>query len=151
MTIPLMHYLQTISNDARVRHGLTIAMMLCALAALGSYSRGALLAIAAMGCFLWLKSQHKLRIGLLLLLAVPPAIAFMPDKWTERMDTINTLRGGWLRSGAFQCLVDGVQPGQGSAYFGGGFEVITPELFQRYAPNPDRPACCAQHLFSGAG
>ena len=89
MTIPLMHYLQTISNDTRVRHGLTIAMILCALAALGSYSRGALLAIAAMGFFLWFKSQHKLRIGLLLLLAVPPAVAYMPDKWAERMDTIN--------------------------------------------------------------
>ena len=89
MTIPLMHYLQTISPKPWVRHSLTAAMMLCALAALGSYSRGAFLAIAAMVAFLWLKSQHKVRMGALFMLAIPPALAFMPAQWTERMDTIN--------------------------------------------------------------
>jgi putative inorganic carbon (hco3(-)) transporter len=137
VTIPLMHFLQTISNDARVRHGLTIAMILCALAALGSYSRGALLAIAAMGCFLWFKSKHKLRIGLLLLLAVPPAIAFMPDKWTERMDTINNYEEDGSVQGRFNAWWMAYNLAKDRPILGGGFEVITPELFQRYAPNPE--------------
>ena len=46
-----MHYLQMVSQNVWVRHGLTAAMVLCAFAALGSYSRGALLAIAAMPYF----------------------------------------------------------------------------------------------------
>jgi probable O-glycosylation ligase (exosortase A-associated) len=135
MTIPLMHYLQTISNDMRVRHGLTIAMILCALAALGSYSRGALLAIAAMGLFLWLKSQHKLRIGLLLLLAVPPAVAYMPEKWAERMDTINTYEEDGSVQGRFNAWWMAYNLAKDRP-IGGGFEIITPELFSLYAPNP---------------
>jgi len=136
VTIPLMHFLQTISNDARVRHGLTIAMILCALAALGSYSRGALLAIAAMGCFLWFKSKHKLRIGLLLLLAVPPAIAFMPSQWAERMDTINNYEEDGSVQGRFNAWWMAYNLVKDRPLTGGGFEIITPELFQRYAPNP---------------
>jgi probable O-glycosylation ligase (exosortase A-associated) len=137
MTIPLMHYLQTIAKDARVRHGLTIAMVLCALAALGSYSRGALLAIAAMGCFLWLKSRHRLRIGLLLLIAIPPAIAFMPEKWTQRMDTINTYEEDESVQGRFNAWWMAYNLAKDRPILGGGFEVITPELFQLYAPDPE--------------
>ncbi len=136
MTIPLMHYLQTISQDARVRHALTATMLLCALAALGSYSRGALLAIATMGLFLWLKSRHKVRIGLLLLFAVPPAIAFMPDKWTERMDTIKTYEEDGSVQGRFNAWWMAYNLAKDRP-IGGGFEVITPELFYRYAPNPE--------------
>ncbi|HEX8873307.1 MAG TPA: putative O-glycosylation ligase, exosortase A system-associated [Nitrosospira sp.] len=136
MVIPLMHYLQTITPNIWVRHGLTVAMLLSALAALGSYSRGALLAIAAMGLFLWLKSQHKVRIGLLLLLAIPPAVAFMPDKWTERMDTINTYEEDLSVQGRFNAWWMAYNLAKDRP-IGGGFEVITPELFYRYAPNPE--------------
>lgn len=135
MTIPLMHYLQIVTLDARVRHGLTIAMLLCALAALGSYSRGALLAIIAMGIFLWLKSQHKVRLGLLFLLAVPPAVAFMPAQWTARMDTINTYEEDGSVQGRFNAWWMAYNLAKDRP-IGGGFEVITPELFARYAPNP---------------
>jgi len=137
LTIPLMHYLQTITPDARVRHGLTIAMLLSALAALGSYSRGALLAIAMMGVFLWLKSRHKLRIGLLLLLAVPPAIAFMPEKWSERMETINAYEEDGSVQGRFNAWWMAYNLAKDRPFLGGGFEVITPDLFYRYAPNPE--------------
>ena len=63
MVIPLLHYFQVISKKIWVHHSLTVAMVLCAIAALGSYSRGALLAIAGMALFLWLKSKHKIRIA----------------------------------------------------------------------------------------
>ena len=136
MTIPLMHYLQTITPKAWIRHALTVAMVLSGLAALGSYSRGALLAIAAMGCFLWLKSRHRLRLGLLFLLAIPPAIAFMPEKWTERMDTINTYEEDGSVQGRFNAWWMAYNLAKDRP-IGGGFEVITPELFARYAPNPE--------------
>jgi probable O-glycosylation ligase (exosortase A-associated) len=136
LTIPLMHYLQTITQDTRIRHGLTIAMLLSALAALGSYSRGALVAIVMMGIFLWLKSRHKVRIGLLLLLAIPPALAFMPEKWAERMDTINTYEEDGSVLGRFNAWWMAYNLAKDRPLFGGGFEIITPDLFYRYAPNP---------------
>jgi putative inorganic carbon (HCO3(-)) transporter len=137
ITIPLMHYLQMISSNVWVRHGLTVAMVLCAFAALGSYSRGALLAIAAMSVFLWLKSQHKFRIGLLLTLAIPPALAFMPEKWTERMDTIQDYEEDGSVQGRFNAWWMAYNLAKDRPLIGGGFEVSVPELFYRYAPNPE--------------
>jgi probable O-glycosylation ligase (exosortase A-associated) len=137
MTIPLMHYVQMISPKAWVRHIMTAAMLLCAIAALGSYSRGALLAIAAMGAFLWLKSQHKGRIALLVVLAILPVIASMPDKWMERMDSINTYEEDQSVQGRFNAWWMAYNLAKERPITGGGFEIITPELFWAYAPNPE--------------
>lgn len=137
ITIPLMHYLQMVSQNVWVRHGLTVAMLLNAFAALGSYSRGALLAIAVMCGFLWLKSQHKVRIGLLLILAIPPALAFMPEKWSERMDTIHSYEEDGSVQGRFNAWWMAYNLAKDRPLTGGGFEVSMPELFYRYAPNPE--------------
>ncbi|SFN77840.1 probable O-glycosylation ligase, exosortase A-associated [Nitrosospira briensis] len=137
MTIPLMHFLQTITPKIWVRHALTAAILLSSLAALGSYSRGALLAIAAMGAFLWLKSQHKVRIGMLLIVAIPPAVAFMPEQWTERMDSINSYEEDASAQGRFNAWWMAYNLAKDKPVTGGGFEIITPELFYLYAPNPE--------------
>jgi probable O-glycosylation ligase (exosortase A-associated) len=110
-------------------------MLLCATAALGTYSRGALLAIAAMSIFLWLKSGQKVRIGFLMLLAAPLLLAFMPDKWGERMDTINTYEEDESVQGRFNAWWMAYNLAKDHP-LGGGFSVIAPELFSRYAPNP---------------
>lgn len=137
MTIPLMHYLQMTSSKMWVRHSLTIAMILCALAALGTYSRGALLAIAAMGGFLWLKSQHKFRIALFVFIMALPALAFMPDQWGERMDTINTYEEDLSVKGRFNAWWMAYNLAKERPLVGGGFEVSMPELFWLYAPDPE--------------
>lgn len=136
MTIPLMHYLQMISPNKWVRRGLTAAMLLCAVAALGTYSRGALLAIVAMVVFLWLKSRQKVRIGFLVLLAAPLLLAFMPEKWGERMDTINTYEVDESVNGRFNAWWMAYNLAKDRPLTGGGFEIIMGELFYRYAPNP---------------
>jgi probable O-glycosylation ligase (exosortase A-associated) len=134
MTIPLMHYLQMMSHKGWARHAFTAAMVLCAIAALGTYSRGALLAIVAMTAFLWLKSRYKVRLALLLVPVIPVLVAFMPEQWATRMDTINTYEEDESAQGRFNAW--------GMAYnlakdrpIGGGFEVATRELFNLYAPN----------------
>lgn len=134
ITIPLMHYLQMMSRKGWARHAFTAAMVLCAIAALGSYSRGALLAIVAMTAFLWLKSRYKARLALLLVPVIPILVAFMPEQWSSRMDTINTYEEDESAQGRFNAW--------GMAYnlakdrpLGGGFEVTTRELFNLYAPN----------------
>lgn len=137
ITIPLMHYLQMVSQNLWVRHGMTVAMLLCAFAALGSYSRGALLAIAAMFLFMWLKSHHKVRVGLLLILAIPPALAFMPERWSERMDSINSYEEDGSVQGRFNAWWMAYNLAKDRPLTGGGFEVSMPELFYRYAPNPE--------------
>jgi probable O-glycosylation ligase (exosortase A-associated) len=136
MTIPLMHYLQTISLNKWVRHILTVSMLLCAIAALGTYSRGALLAIAAMGLFLWLKSQRKLPLGLLMLLAVPFIIAFMPEKWGARMDTISEYKQDQSAMGRINTWQMAFNLAKDRPLVGGGFEIYNLHTFSRYAPVP---------------
>ncbi|ABB73608.1 putative O-glycosylation ligase, exosortase A system-associated [Nitrosospira multiformis] len=137
MTIPLMHYVQMISRKTWVKHAMTAAMLLSAFAALGSYSRGALLAIAAMGGFLWLKSQHKGRIALLVILAILPAIAYMPEQWMQRMDSINTYEEDASVQGRFNAWWMAYNLAKDRPLTGGGFDIISPELFFAYAPNPE--------------
>lgn len=136
MTIPLMHYLQTIVQKNWARHAFTGVMLLCAVAALGSYSRGALLAIAAMGMFLWLKSRQKLGLALLGVMAIPPLLAFMPEQWAQRMDSINTYEEDDSVQGRFNAWWMAFNLAKDHPLTGGGFEVTMPELFYRYAPDP---------------
>src|SRR5208282_1672716 len=49
MTIPLLRYLQIITRNIWLRAFLAAAMILCAIATVGSQSRGALLGLCAMG------------------------------------------------------------------------------------------------------
>jgi probable O-glycosylation ligase (exosortase A-associated) len=136
MTIPLMWFLRSITPNKWVRHGLLVSMLLLALAALGSYSRGAALAIGAMTFFFWIKSREKAMLGVVIAIAVPALLLFMPSKWHDRIDTIETYQEDSSAMGrinawhmAFNLAVD--RP------VGGGFQIYDPYVFQRYAPNPD--------------
>jgi putative inorganic carbon (HCO3(-)) transporter len=137
MVIPLMHYLQAISIKKWVRHCFSISMLLCAFAALGSYSRGALLAIAAMGFFLWLKSSKKAPLGLLMLLGIPALVVFMPDKWVDRMDTINTYKDDQSAMGRINAWHMAINLAKDRPLVGGGFEIYDLQTFSRYAPIPN--------------
>lgn len=134
MTIPLLRFLQLQLTNVWGRHGMTGLMLLCAISALGSHSRGALLAISAMAFYLWWHGKNKLGMGLLIVLIAIPLIAFMPDSWSERMATINAFEqdgsamgriGAWLNSWNLAFHYP----------FGVGFNAATPELFARFSQN----------------
>src|SRR6185369_12439911 len=86
--IPLMRFLQLQAQNKNIKRGLTAAMILSAVAALGSHSRGALLAIAAMTLLMWLRSERKFAMGVALALISSILVIFMPDNWSQRMETI---------------------------------------------------------------
>lgn len=134
--IPLMYYLFLNAEKRYIRWGMIGAMVLCAFAALGSYSRGALVGIAAMVFFLWLKSPKKLLTGGVLAMLIPVAFVFMPEQWFTRMDTIQTYEQDASAMGrlnawemAYNLAVD--------RFFGGGFEIYDSTVFALYAPNPE--------------
>lgn len=89
MTIPLLHFLQLQCKHFVVRHGLSFAMLMCFAAALGTHSRGAMLASVAMGAVFWLRSRHKGVISLLIILALLMILPIMPQEWWTRMATIS--------------------------------------------------------------
>ncbi len=135
--IPLMYYLWQVSERRLVRLGLMIAMPLCAVSVLGSYSRGALLAILAMGVLLWIRGRHKVTMAAAAIVFVLVAIPFMPAKWTARMQTIESYEGDlsamqriWAWETAYNIAKDRFP-------LGGGFEYHSPETSAKYSPNPE--------------
>ena len=90
VTIPLMRYLQLNTQQRFVRWGITGAMTLCVISALGSYSRGAFLGLIALSVFMLLRSRKKLLISVGLVSVLFTGFAFMPQHWHARMATIVT-------------------------------------------------------------
>jgi probable O-glycosylation ligase (exosortase A-associated) len=131
--IPLMRYLQQQMVHKHAQTIMTVCMALCVVMALGSYSRGALLGVAAMGVIFWLKGRRKLLWGVLILTIGALALSLMPDQWWDRMNTIKgyeadtsamgRINAWWM---AFNLAKDRV--------LGGGFMIWTAPIFQKYAP-----------------
>lgn len=135
MTIPLMRYLQLQTKNRWQQHLFLIAMFLTAIAALGSQSRGALIAISTMSALLWWRSQNKVRWAIALFSFGVLIIGFMPETWSSRMSSISTyqedssamgrINAWWMTFNLAKDLP-----------FGGGFSIYEPALFAQYAPNP---------------
>lgn len=133
MTIPLLRFLQLNVANRWIKHFLMATQVLSAVAALGTQSRGALLALASMAVMLWWRGKQKFLPGIGLLLVSVCLIAFMPSEWSDRMNTINNydqdesamgrINAWWM---AWNLAKD--------HFFGGGFDVISAENFARYAP-----------------
>jgi probable O-glycosylation ligase (exosortase A-associated) len=87
MTVPLLRYLSLTTRWFWVRQAMTGAMVLTAIAAVGSLSRGALLGIVSMGLFLWLKSRQKLLTALLGAVATVVIVNVIPQQWYDRIES----------------------------------------------------------------
>jgi probable O-glycosylation ligase (exosortase A-associated) len=138
MTIPLMRYLQLQSRPLWLRTGLGGAMLLSAIAAIGSQSRGAFLAIMAMGAFLWLKSRHKIATAVLGAIAIAAVLLLMPQEYYDRMTTIRTYDQDASAMGRINAWWTAYNLAKDRPLVGGGFDVLLMRwIFQVYAPNPE--------------
>lgn len=136
MTIPLFRYLQQHSANVWIRRACVAAMILCFISALGSQSRGALLAVIGMGFFLFTKSRKKGLITVLIVVLVPLVLSFMPEQWWQRMATISTYQEDASAQGRINAWWMAWNLAVDRFPIGGGFAIYEPDLFQRYAPNP---------------
>ena len=113
-----------------------VAMILCALAAVGSQSRGAMLGIVSMGVFLWLKSRNKFVTGILGAAAVYLVVTVMPDQWFDRMNTIQTYEQDQSAMGRINAWTMAFNLAKHRP-FGAGFDSFREEMFDTYAPSPN--------------
>lgn len=137
MTIPLMRYLHLQETRHLVKQGLAAAMMLTAIAAIGSQSRGALVGIAVMGTMFWLKSRNKIGTLLLIALAVAAIVNIMPEEWYARMNTIETYEEDASALGRINAWWTAWNVAN-HRITGGGFWMFQRSVFQIYAPEPGR-------------
>lgn len=138
MTIPLLAYFYVMSTKWWMRAGILVSIALCAASALGSYSRGGLLAIVAMSAFLWIKSKSKLWVGLVVLVLGLGFYSFMPPAWEQRMNTINTYEQDSSAVGRISTWTMLTNLALDRPLVGGGFEPYSTEVFRRYLPDYDR-------------
>lgn len=135
MVLPLMRYLQMQQSRKWIRVCIGIGMGLTILGIVGTYSRGGLIALAAVCAFLLFKSRGKILVAIAVIVVVPIMLSVMPAKWAGRMESIaNFQQQGSVISRinswqfAFNMAVD-------RPLVGGGFEAYRNEsIFWRYAP-----------------
>ena len=135
MTIPLIRYLHLQETRRLFKMGLASAMVLTGVAAIGSQSRGGLVAMVAMGLFLWLKSRNKIVTGLYMAIAVLIMASVMPQAWYDRMNTINTYEEDQSTLGRFNAWHTAFNLAK-DRITGGGFETFQGPTFRQYAPDP---------------
>lgn len=135
MIIPLMRFLQLTTTSVWIKRGLLLSMLLCSAAALGSYSRGALLAIAAMAGVLWWRSDKKVVGAVLLVVASVVLLSFMPEQWWTRMETISTYQEDTSATGRINAWWMAWNLAKAN-FFGGGFMVSKPDVCALYSPIP---------------
>jgi len=133
--LPLINYLRLQSANWWVRLGAAVTMGLSAIAILGTFSRGGLVGLLVTGGYLWWKSRQKVIIAIFAILMVVPAVKFMPESWTARMQTIESADQdasfqGRLASWQFAIKIAIARP-----LTGGGFNASeNPYVFQAYNP-----------------
>lgn len=90
MILPFMNYLRVTTKTAWVRLSLLAGMGLTIVGIIGTYSRGALLALGVSGLAYAVKSRSgiiPLVLGGLVIAALP---SLVPSEWFSRMSTINS-------------------------------------------------------------
>ncbi len=135
MTIPLFAYFYTLTARRWIRVAIVVCIALSAVSVFGSYSRGGLLAIAAMSAFLWIKAKHKFSLGLGVLLLGVGFYSFMPPQWEARMNTISTYEQDSSAQGRLNTWTMLFNLAVDRPLVGGGFEPYTREIFRRYLPD----------------
>jgi probable O-glycosylation ligase (exosortase A-associated) len=133
MALPLLWYLYTQYRQQAVRLLLGAIIIMSIAAVLGSHSRGAALAGAAMLGMLWLKSSHKLALGLAGVAVLPVLLLVMPASYFERVQTITT----WEEDGSAMGRIRAWRAATDIAMqspVGVGFNGIIEPAYRQYAP-----------------
>ncbi len=136
MSWPLVNYLRLNSGSKSIRLGLAALMVLTIVAVLGTYSRGAFLALFPMLAYFWWKTKRKVVIGIIGVIAIVPAVAFMPQKWVDRMNTIETYQQDGSAMSRIQQWGFALSLAHDRPLVGGGFNAAQSRLVVRqYYPD----------------
>lgn len=136
MVLPLMRYLQLQFERKSLQFGMLAIMLLTLVAIIGSYSRGAFLALVAVLALGFLRTRRKFVLLLVAALALPLIGNALPEAWVERMETIRTYHEDDSAIGRVNAWWFAFNLAKDRPLVGGGYEAFDPGLFERYAPDP---------------
>ena len=150
MIIPLMYYLYTVTPNKWIKYALLGAIVASTASVVGSQSRGALIAIVAVGGFFWLKSRAKIVSGVLILVLAAAGWNFMPESWHDRMGSIQNYEEDNSAMGRINAWMYSINVAS-DRLTGGGLESWSEETFAWYAPNPEDVFAAHSIFFSMLG
>ena len=136
MCIPLLIYLLQTAEHKLLKTGLWVLLVLNIISIVGTYSRGGFIGLGVVAFAFWLKSRHKVILGMVALLAIPFLFDLAPEEWRERQSSISSAAEadssfiGRLWAWKVSTLIALDFP-----LTGGGFGAVTePRLWNYYAP-----------------
>jgi len=136
MVIPLMRFLQMQMKAKWAKTTMTFCMVMMAASALGSHSRGALLAIGAMAFVLWWRGKSKIGGAIGIVVVGAALLSLMPAEWWDRMNTIKTYQQDESAMGRINAWWMAWNLAKAN-FFGGGFYIWTGQIFSIYGPDPN--------------
>lgn len=147
MAVPLMHFLQLQSENRWVRLGLIAMQLLTLCAAVASYSRGALLAMIAMGIIIWWRSPKKIALAIAIGVIGCGVLVSVPTRWFDRMNTISEYKEDGSAMGRITIWKAGLSIVAHHPIFGGGFRATyTQDIVDQYAYGTQARAVHNSHL-----
>ncbi len=138
MVVPLVNYLRLVSTNKWIKRALLVSMVLMVVSAIGSQSRGALLAALAVAGYFWLKSNKKLAMAIVGVALAVGIYMFMPQSWHDRMSTIETYDEDASAMGRITAWKMAINLAA-DRVFGGGFETFRQGAYDLYLPEAPLP------------
>ena len=139
MMFPLLNYLRNYSAQKLVKQALAGAMGMTLMAVLGSYSRGALIGLAATLPFFWWRSKSKILSLVVLSGIAVGGLAAMPPQFFERMETIKSAEDDHSFQSRLDAWQTAINIGREHPLTGIGFSTTTlGEVYLRYNPETIR-------------
>ncbi len=147
MIVPLMLYLHKFPPRPWVRKIMPYCIFFSLAAVIGSQSRGAVLAILAVGAYYWWKSNSKLVTAMVFLFLTTLTVMFMPQSWHDRVDSIADYQEDSssmerIRAWEYSIAV------ASHRFTGGGFGSWSLENYYRYGVYTDRAFVAHSIYFS---
>ena len=136
MSLPILFFLAREEKNRMLRFLMWFAFIASIFAVILTYSRGGLLGLATVLGILAIKARRKLLAITCLTATAFVLMTYAPEKWMTRMETfmggqLDTSAKGRINAWYFSYRLAKDYP-----LTGGGFGTFTPDLFQRYAPDP---------------
>lgn len=147
IVLPLMVYLYKTYRHKRWLHWLLgLSILLSTVSVFGSQSRGALISIAAVAGYFWLKSHSKILTGSGIVLLALLTFSFMPASWHDRMATISNYEEDESAMGRINAWKYSINIAN-SRPTGGGFNSWSEPTYAIYNPESSTTNIVAHSIY----
>ena len=147
MIVPLMVYLNRFPPKPWVKKIMPYCIFFSLASVIGSQSRGAVLAILAVGGYYWWKSNSKLVTAMLFAFLATLTVLFMPQSWHDRVDSISEYQEDSSSMGRIRAWQYSIEVAN-DRVTGGGFGSWSLQNYYRYGINTERAFVAHSIYFS---